>query len=152
MRSAFWRKTPMIDKGRIELVAPCGIDCGSCELYTCRDDAQLLAFLLSKGVPQDKLPCDGCRNIGGHCPVISNICATYACASERKVDFCFECDTFPCGRLHPAADRADVLPHNLKVFNLCSIKNIGVEGFIEKSSEIKQKYYKGKMRIGEGPQ
>ena len=142
----------MTGQERIKLVAPCGIDCGTCELYTCRDNEQLFAYLLTKGVPKDRLPCNGCRNIGGNCPVIGNTCATYTCSSEKKVDFCFRCETFPCEKLLPAADRAEVLPHNLKVFNLCSIKNIGVEGFIQKSSEIKHKYYKGKMKIGEGPQ
>ena len=142
----------MTGQERNELVAPCGIDCGICELYTCRESEQLFAYLLTKGIPKDRLPCNGCRNIEGNCPVIGNTCATYTCSSERKVDFCFRCNAFPCEKLHPAADRAEVLPHNLKVFNLCSIKNIGVEGFIEKSSAIKNKYYKGKMKIGEGPQ
>jgi len=45
-----------------------------------------------------------------------------------------------------------VLPHNTKVFNLCTIKRAGVENFVKISSEIKEKYYKGKMEIGKGPQ
>jgi hypothetical protein len=54
--------------------------------------------------------------------------------------------------LHPCADRAGILPHYCKVFNLCTIKNIGLEGFIGKSPEIKKRYYTGKMEIGKGPQ
>lgn len=137
---------------RIRLVAPCGIDCGTCELYRCKDNQQLLYYLISKGIPKEKLPCAGCRDIEGDCPVIGCQCATYACVSEKDVDFCFDCGEFPCSKLNPSADRADVLPHNLKVFNLCTIKRDGVEGFIEKSGEIKKRYYKGKMEIGNGPQ
>jgi hypothetical protein len=134
------------------LVAPCGIDCSLCELYTCKDDQQLYAHLLSRGMPQGKLPCAGCRDIKGKCPVIGGVCATYACVTEKKVEFCFDCLEFPCSKLNPAADRADVLPHNLKVFNLCTIQRKGLDSFIECSTEFKKRYYKGKMEIGKGPQ
>jgi hypothetical protein len=137
---------------RINLVAPCGIDCGTCELYLCNDNQQLLAYLIAKGIPKEKLPCAGCRDIKGNCPVIGSQCASYVCVTEKNVDFCFDCNDFPCSKLNPSADRADVLPHNLKVFNLCTIRRDGVENFIEKSTEIKNKYYKGKMEIGNGPQ
>ena len=142
----------MKDQERIHLVAPCGIDCGTCELYLCKDNQPLLAYLVSKGVPGEKLPCEGCRNIEGHCPVIGGLCATYQCAAEKKVEFCFQCGDFPCEKLSPSADRADVLPHNLKVFNLCTIQRGGVEDFVAVSAKIKNRYFKGKMKIGSGPQ
>jgi hypothetical protein len=55
-------------------------------------------------------------------------------------------------KLQPSADRANKLPHNMKVFNLCIMKRVGVENFILQSSEIKKRYYAGKMDIGNGPQ
>ena len=133
------------------LVAPCGIDCGVCEFYLCQDNPQLRAYVVANGVPPDKLPCAGCRNIQGNCPALECACATYQCATERNVAFCFECSDFPCAKLNPAVDRA-TLPHNIKVFNLCVIQRKGVEGFLGQSADIKQKYYKGKMVVGEGPQ
>lgn len=142
----------MSTQERKRLVAPCGIDCGLCELYTCKDDKQLYSYLLSRGIPQEKLPCAGCRDIKGECPVIGSTCPTYLCATEKKIDFCFDCADFPCVRLNPSADRADVLPHNLKVFNLCTIQRKGLKSFIEHSTEFKKRYYKGKMQIGNGPQ
>ena len=138
-------------KERTRLAAPCGIDCGVCELYICRDNEPLAAFLVSKGVPAEKLPCPGCRDLEGHCPVIGGQCATYLCASDKNAEFCFQCGDFPCEKLNPAADRADTLPHNLKVFNLCTIHKDGVKEFISKSAEIKARYFKGKMKIGSGP-
>jgi hypothetical protein len=56
---------------------------------------------------------------------------------------------FPSNRLQPCAD---VLPHNLKVFNLSLINQIGLKAFTERSAEIKMKYYRGKMAIGNRPQ
>lgn len=136
---------------RNKLVAPCGIDCGSCELNMCKDNPQLLTYLASKGIPKEKLPCAGCRDIKGRCPVIGIQCATYVCAAGKGVNVCYDCAGYPCVKLQPSADRADVLPHNTKVFNLCTIKRIGVEKFVEISPEIKERYYKGKMEIGKGP-
>ena len=142
----------MLTKERLDLVAPCGIDCGICELYVCKDNAQLQNILVEKGILREKLPCPGCLAIKGVCPVIGSACATYRCASAQNVEYCFACKDFPCSKLHPAAHRAEILPHNLKVFNLCTIKRIGLEAFIEKSIEIKKRYYMGKMEIGQGPQ
>jgi hypothetical protein len=136
---------------RSELVAPCGLDCGVCELYLSRNNEQLVEFLVSKGIPKELLPCNGCREIEGECPVVSGICATYVCANEKAVAFCSECSDFPCSKLAPAADRAETLPHNIKLYNLCIIDRHGVEELVKRSSDVKKAYFGGKMRIGEGP-
>ena len=137
---------------RVNLVAPCGIDCGICELYTCRDNQELFDHFVSRGISKDKIPCNGCRPIEGKCPMMPETCETYTCVSQKGINFCSECNEFPCVNLHPASDRAELLPHNMKVYNLCKIKNYGVENFVNDSSEIKRRYYKGKMVIGKGPQ
>jgi hypothetical protein len=136
---------------RREMVAPCGIDCGNCELFICKDDPKLYESLIKRGIPKERIPCAGCREVQGHCPVIPEVCATYTCSNGKKLNFCFECNDFPCNMLQPSADRANVLPHNLKVFNLCTIKNKGLDNFIASYKGIKQKYYQGKMEVGKGP-
>lgn len=137
---------------RLSMVAPCGIDCGICESYLCKDDQNLYNYLLQLGIPEEKLPCPGCRAMEGNCPVKPTVCDTWTCVKENELEFCSACTDFPCNRLQPCADRADVLPHNLKVFNLCLINQIGLKAFTERSAEIKLKYYKGKMAVGNGPQ
>lgn len=142
----------MIASERERLAAPCGIDCGICEMHLAGSRPELLEALVAKGIPREKLPCRGCRNIGGECLVIRGTCATFLCAREHVVEFCHECAEFPCARLNPAADRAEVLPHNLKVFNLGVIRREGVSGFVRLSADVKRRYYQGKMAIGQGPQ
>ena len=137
---------------RIELVAPCGLDCGICELHICKDNPELFSQLISQGIPKDKLPCMGCRENEGKCPVMFETCDTYTCVSQRELNFCFDCNEFPCIKLHPSLDRADVLPHNLKIYNLCKIKNTNIQEFVKVSNEIKLRYFRGKMIIGKGPQ
>ena len=142
----------MKDSTRINMVAPCGIDCALCELYIAGQDEKLRQILLSKGIPAESIPCAGCRSVQGKCPVIRGECKTWQCVETRKVQYCYECPDFPCDKLHPSANRADVLPHNMKIYNLCTIKRIGVENFIIQSPGIKKRYYAGKMDIGNGPQ
>ena len=142
----------MSSNERLSLVAPCGIDCGNCSLNMCKDDPAMIDRLVARGIPREKIPCAGCRNIAGDCPVISGNCETYACVVAKAVEFCHECGEFPCAKLCPSSQRADVLPHNVKVFNLCTIARIGVEGFVKVSADIERRYFKGKMEIGKGPQ
>ncbi len=133
------------------LIAPCGIHCGACPLYKVKDDPSLRESLV-KRINWNGVPCPGCRQGKGRHQLVEGTCPTYACSSARKVDFCFECAEFPCAKLNPASDRADVLPHNLKIFNLCYIKQHGVAEYLKKEPEFKQRYYQGKMVIGKGPQ
>jgi hypothetical protein len=133
-------------------VAPCGIHCADCGPFLAKDDPAVLEECVARGIKRDRLPCLGCRAVKGNCPVLEETCETYACVSKRGFDFCFECPDFPCDKLNPAAHRAEILPHNLKVFNLCYIQRHGLGAWLKKAPEIKRRYYQGKMAIGKGPQ
>jgi len=64
---------------------------------------------------------------------------------------CCDCDDFPCPLLAPTADKAAQFPHNMKVYNLCRIKKVGIERWIEEEAgEIRNKYFKGKFMVGRG--
>jgi len=136
--------------GDYSLAAPCGIFCGECPLYKANDNPEILEDAKARGY--DISPCPGCRSVKGNCPAIDAQCETFACAKRHGVDFCFECPDFPCAELNPAADGAEVLPHNIKIFNLCYIRQKGLEKFLKEAAHIKNRYYNGKMMIGRGPQ
>ncbi|SFG93519.1 Protein of unknown function [Desulfotomaculum arcticum] len=142
--------------GDITLVAPCGTHCADCGAYKVKDAPSMREAVAKRlqnlQINWKGVPCPGCRSVGGNCQFIDGICATYTCVTGRGLDFCFECPDFPCAKLNPAADWADVLPHNIKLFNLCCIKEQGLANWLEKASEIRQRYYQGKMIIGKGPQ
>ena len=101
------------------------------------------------GKTVDELRCKGCRENKG-CTVFDN-CKTLDCLNQKGHEYCYECKDFPCENLMPASDMADKLPHNMKVFNLCFIKQNGEEAFLKKAPEIREAYFKGKMFLGSGP-
>ena len=134
------------------LTAPCGLDCFNCRLFLAHEDpdarAEVEQMAEAYGVPFEIMLCRGCRNHNGRIPVQQHIfgeahrCAAYECSRKEKVDFCGECKQFPCDSLHPYSDKADELPHNMKVFNLCLIQRMGLEKWAEsKAAEVRYTYF-----------
>jgi hypothetical protein len=69
-------------------------------------------------------------------------CAAHECAHDNGLKFCGDCDQFPCDNLHPYADKAATLPHNIKVFNLCLINKMGLEKWAEsKAGDVRKTYF-----------
>jgi hypothetical protein len=135
------------------LAAPCGIHCGMCPLNRALSDEKLRDALAQRmNVPAEKATCKGCRVVVGHCPVIGEQCATYICSQEKGVEFCCDCSEFPCTKLMPCSDRADVLPHNIKIYSLILRKNRGDEIWNRLIDQIYSLYFQGQMKIGRGPQ
>ncbi|MDI6630882.1 MAG: DUF3795 domain-containing protein [Bacillota bacterium] len=135
-----------------DLIAPCGLDCFNCKLHERNITENARArFSEAMKIPPEKLPCKGCRGEKGR-PLIFPLCPTYACAERKGIEFCFECGEFPCPRLQPAADGAEKYTHNIKLYNLCRMKLVGVDKWaVEEALEIRLKYFKGRFVVGSGP-
>ena len=135
-----------------ELTAPCGLDCFNCELYPDNLADKLSRLIQEKlGIPENEIACKGCRRQGGsHFHLPEGGCATLDCVKDKGVDLCCECSGFPCSLLAPTADGAARYPHNMKVYNLCRIKQAGLEQWIEEAGHIRRKYFTGKFVVGRG--
>lgn len=136
----------------LEAIAPCGLDCMDCPVHESNitDELRQRIAALSGKLPED-VACHGCRS-DRRAPLCPKDCATLDCSRGKGVDFCFECDQFPCENLHPASDQAQTLPHNLKIYNSCRMEKIGPEKWLnEEAKPSMAKYYKGKMIVGRGP-
>ena len=131
------------------LTSPCGRDCFNCPVYLAKDRPKLRSIIARKQkMPESQVQCRGCRVEEGRIPYLkmTDSCPVYACSKDHAVQFCFECENFPCDRLHPVADMADRFPHNTKVFNLCLIQRMGLEAWAEsKAKQVFQTYMKEKL-------
>ena len=134
------------------LTAPCGLDCFNCAFYLAKENPearkQVEQWSTQFNVPIEYMKCDGCRDEDGRIPLQIHLygdthrCAAYECSKEKGIGFCHECGSFPCDNLHPYADRAEHLPHNIKVFNLCLIKKMGLEKWAhEKAASVRDTYF-----------
>lgn len=133
------------------LTAPCGLDCFNCEVHENNVTDELREMLSANlGIPPAEVQCKGCREQKGERLGLP-LCETYTCTKERGVDLCFECAEFPCTKLQPAKDGADRYPHNMKLFNLCRIKAVGLDSWANETPEIRRRYFTGTFVIGRGP-
>jgi hypothetical protein len=135
-----------------QMTAPCGLDCFNCHFYlACKDkEAMNMVEKLSKefNIPVEIMLCKGCRSHNGRIPLQKHVfgdahrCAAYECSQGKGFEYCGDCDEFPCDNLHPYADMASDLPHNIKVFNLCLINKMGLEEWARtKASEVRKIYF-----------
>ncbi|MCD6570163.1 MAG: DUF3795 domain-containing protein [Deltaproteobacteria bacterium] len=133
------------------MTAPCGLDCFNCPMFLAKTNAELRKKIAQgMHLPMEKAMCNGCRNEKGTIGFLGMIepCSAYKCTQKRGIDFCFECPDFPCDHLHPYADKASLVPHNTKVFNLCIIKKMGLDRWAkEKAKSVKDTYFKGKFKL-----
>jgi hypothetical protein len=141
------------------LTAPCGIACFECGPYKARTNDVLRKIISERtGMDYDNASCEGCRNRDGKCFLFekNNIissgqcflfaneegqCRIYLCAEARGIHNCSECGDFPCDLLQPLADKANIVPHNLKVYNLSLIKKMGLEKWAEEKAGAVWKDY-----------
>jgi len=133
------------------LIAPCGLACLNCQFLEENITDQIRQGISEvRDIPIEETGCKGCREEGGYCKYVKYDCKTWKCVQEKGIEFCSDCDQFPCSYLAPTFKGAN-FPHNMKVYNLCRIRLIGIDAWIEESANIRKHYYDGEFVVGEGP-
>jgi predicted RNA-binding Zn-ribbon protein involved in translation (DUF1610 family) len=108
----------------------CGLNCGACPVLAANergDEAWIKATAEQwKKKPED-LRCHGCKT--DVTAAFCTNCGMRNCARERGLEFCVECDEYPCDKI--SAFRNDDASHHSVVFtNLAIIKDKGVEAWL----------------------
>lgn len=136
----------------LQMTAPCGLDCFNCHFFLAQEDQKTMSMVEKLAeeynMPVEIMLCRGCRPHNAQIPLQKHAfgeahrCAAYECSRNKGVKICGDCDQFPCDNLHPYADKAGDLPHNIKVFNLCLINKMGLKKWAEsKASEVRKVYF-----------
>ncbi len=102
---------------RLEMLAPCGMDCGLCYSYF---------------RPRNR--CAGCNGDDGSKPRYCVLCAIKNCP-ERRGDFCGGCATYPCARLRRLDSRYRKKYGMSMLENLRYIAAHGPEAFLALEKE-----------------
>ena len=107
------------------LAAVCGLYCPACTLYIAtKDEPQRLAALATRmGRRIDEVTCEGCRSSkrSFYC---RELCTIKPCAEKKGVDFCSQCDEFPCETLTTFQAAA---PHRRELWS--SLERIKEDGY-----------------------
>ncbi len=95
----------------------CGLYCGACP-----------KFLASENDTQEDTRCQGCKSavVAGWCQT----CTLKACARNKGLAFCGECDLYPCADLQAFIDDVRYPYHSLVPQDLAAIREKGLEGWL----------------------
>lgn len=107
--------------------AACGLFCPGCSLYigTHEDPARMEHMAKQFNLPVEELYCDGCRaeRRGPYC----KRCKMIVCTKEKGIEFCSECDEYPCAELK---EFQAAMPHRINLWDdLARIGEIGFEAW-----------------------
>jgi hypothetical protein len=110
------------------LAAPCGVYCGACRSY----------LLLKKDLIEErgyKSGCNGCRIRNKKCSYIKRDCALIR---KNEIEFCYECDTFPCSNLKKLDDMYSKRYGVSQIKNLKRLQAVGFEQWIKEKEKLYQ--------------
>jgi len=108
-----------------KLIAPCGMNCSVCKAY--------LSY--TRGLSKQRghvIHCLGCRIRNKKCAFLKAHCKKLL---KGEVNFCFECENFPCNRLKTLDKRYVTKYQTSLIENLNQIKNIGLPKWLQTEEE-----------------
>ncbi len=107
-----------------ELAAPCGMNCGVCAAY----------LVASRNQPRRRRRphCAGCRIRPKNCAFLKRGCPELG---EGRVQFCFECASFPCRRLKTIDRRYRERYGTILIANLDHIRDHGIDAWLAREAE-----------------
>lgn len=93
------------------LIAACGLDCEECEIRLASGNRELASRISdwfrrhdSPQVMPEDVRCSGCK--GDRAKHWSADCWILLCCVDKKgLEFCYECQTFPCDKLNEWAKK-----------------------------------------------
>ena len=102
------------------LIAPCGMNCGTC-----------LAYL------REKNKCSGCRILSDDKAISVKTCTVTKCIylAKTKSKFCYECEKYPCKRIKQLDKRYRTKYGTSFIENLLMIKENGIDYFLDFESK-----------------
>jgi hypothetical protein len=109
------KRSTKTDAIRATLIAPCGMNCRLCIAYA-----------------REKQPCPGCRGDDSVKSKTRVTCRIKSCEKmlQRRVKYCFNCDSFPCARLKHLDKRYRAKYGMSMIDNLQNMRNLGIRQFI----------------------
>lgn len=110
----------------------CGLFCGACEVFLANEKGSVEEIAKKWKMKSEDLYCHGCKT--DTTSIYCKECEIKLCAQSKELDYCFQCEDFPCEYLMEL--RNDENPHHsIVLHNLKLIKNMGVKSWIEEQEK-----------------
>jgi hypothetical protein len=110
----------------------CGLYCGACPVLVANEKGEVEKTAKEWKMKPEEIKCFGCKTKTNAIYCID--CDIKHCAEQKKVEFCFQCNEFPCSRI--TAFRNDEHPHHSIVLkNLRTIQQQGVQKWLDEQKK-----------------
>lgn len=116
-------------------ISVCGLNCAKCDIHQAsygnekllRETIEWFKKERNETIKPEQINCDGCRgSLKRHW---SPECKMMLCAKNRGLQYCFQCEDFPCTILNEFS--SDGIPHHKQtVKNMKRMKEVGIEAWI----------------------
>jgi len=116
-------------------ISVCGLNCAKCDIYLASHGNEKLRNEIidwfkkerNKTIKPEQVRCEGCRGtLDTHW---SSDCKMMLCAKNRELQYCFECEDFPCINVNKfSSDGAS--HHKRTIENSKRMKEIGIDAWI----------------------
>ena len=116
-----------------KLSAVCGLFCPACGIFIAQIESLEKRKKIAENlqVPVEALKCDGCRAKNRF--TYYDTCRMAACAKEKGLDFCGECEEYPCTTLK---EFQAAMPHRLELWQAqIRINDVGHEKWFKEMLE-----------------
>ena len=106
----------------------CGLYCGACKVITSLKEDRLPELAEKARMKLEDLECYGCKSSNN--AIFCEPCKIMKCARQKGVEFCYECDDFPCSILLDF--RNDEHPHHSVILkNLKDLSETSLEEWLQ---------------------
>jgi len=117
------------------IIAVCGLNCAKCDIHLAsRGNEKLRDEIVdwfkkerNSTIRPEQVRCEGCRGpLDVHW---SSDCKMMLCAKKRGLQYCFQCEDFPCASVSEFSSDG-VSHHKRTVENSKRMREIGIEAWI----------------------
>jgi predicted RNA-binding Zn-ribbon protein involved in translation (DUF1610 family) len=111
----------------------CGLFCPACPIFMAHKRSPELKPMLAEmlGIPPEALKCEGCRTTNRF--ATCEQCTFDKCANERGIDFCGQCDEFPCAEYKEFQLEK---PHRIELYeDQQRLREVDVEVWLKEKAE-----------------
>jgi hypothetical protein len=117
-----------------QLAGVCGLYCGNCSIFRAYNDNDLETLekiANAFNITIEKIKCQGCRvDEAGNW---NEDCGIRKCAKDKGLNFCFECEDYPCEIIQEFAESHR--SHKVIIENAKRIKEAGWQTWIREQDE-----------------
>jgi len=116
-------------------IAVCGLNCAKCDIYSASHGNEKLRDEIiewfkkerNETIKPEQVRCEGCTStLDAHW---SSDCKMMLCARKRGLQYCFQCEDFPCANVNEFGSDG-VSHHKRTIENSKRMKEIGIEAWI----------------------